>query len=265
MSDIAPLDVALVLVNPQHVVNIASAARIAKNFGIGDFRLVEPQEFDAHRIEGIAHGTADLVARTTFHPTLAHALADVTFAAALTARGRTAKRRTERPRSAAAELVARAAGGRIAIVAGREDRGLENEELDRCQLLVSIATDPTHASLNLAQAIAIMAYELFLARGGEEQPFKRPRREAEPATGEQLEAMFASWQAALHAVDFFKAREEAGVMRVLREALFRADLDGREAALIRAMGIEVDKRLVRARAAEAAARAEARGIPTDGV
>ena len=136
----------LVLVSPQDIVNIASAVRIAKNFGIERLRLVNPEIFDAYRIEGIAHNTADLVERIEFFDSLEAALADVTFAAVLTGRERAAKRRVLRPRAAAAELVERMGSGPVALVAGREDSGLTNEELDRCQLLITISTAPSHPS-----------------------------------------------------------------------------------------------------------------------
>src|SRR6476660_8055184 len=95
----------LVLVNPQDIVNIASAVRIAKNFGIEQVRLVNPEVFDPYRIEGIAHNTADLVARIEIVNSLQEAIADCGFTAVLTARERAAKRRVLRPREAAAELV----------------------------------------------------------------------------------------------------------------------------------------------------------------
>ena len=115
--------------------------------------------------------------------TLEAAVADCVSVAVLTARARTAKRRTLRPRAAAAELVEQATRGPVAIVAGREDRGLTNAELDLGHLLVTIPTDPRNSSLNLAQAIAIMAYETFLARGGESMPLKPHRKRAEPGDG----------------------------------------------------------------------------------
>lgn len=239
----------LVLVNPQDIVNIASAVRIAKNFGIERVRLVDPEpELDAYRIEGIAHGTADLIAKIEVVDTLQEALADCTFSAVLTARGRAAKRRTARAREAAAEVVERSIEGQVAIVAGREDRGLTNEELDLGQVLVTISTNPDHSSLNLAQAIAIMAYEVWNARGGEGLPFKRPRKVVDPATSAQLEELFADWSRALAAIDFYKTRQPDHVMRSFRECMYRADLDGREATLLRAMGIEVVRYLERARA-----------------
>lgn len=240
-----PMPPILVLVAPQDIVNIASAVRIAKNFGITQMRLVNPEIFDAWRIEGIAHNTADLVARIEFFDSLRAALADVTFAAVLTGRERAAKRRVARPRAAAAELVERLREGPVAVVAGREDSGLTNDELDLCHLLITIATTPTHPSLNLAQAIAIMAHEIWVADGGDDAPLKPPRREAGPATHEQLEALFEDWTRGLEAIDFFKTRSTAAVMRSFREIMYRADLDGREASLVRAMGIEVVKYLDR--------------------
>jgi TrmH family RNA methyltransferase len=236
----------LVLVNPQDIVNIASAVRIAKNFGLERMRLVDPEVFDPYRIEGIAHNTAEFVARIELVPTLAEAVADCVYTAVLTGRERAAKRHTVRPRGAAAELVARSAGGPVAIVAGREDSGLTNAELDLCHLVVTIATDPAHPSLNLAQAVAIMAYECWNARGGERLPLKPPRNQADPATSAQLETLFADWQRALWAIDFFKTRRPDSVMRSFREIVHRADVDGREASLVRAMGIEVIRYLERA-------------------
>ncbi|HEX2217635.1 MAG TPA: TrmH family RNA methyltransferase [Gemmatimonadales bacterium] len=236
----------LVLVNPQDIVNIASAVRIARNFGIERMRLVSPEAFDPWRIEGIAHNSAEFVARIEILDSLEAAVADCVHVAVLTARGRTAKRRTVRPREAAAELVERSDGGPVAMVVGREDRGLTNAELDIGHVLVTIPTDPRSPSLNLAQAVAIMAYESWLARGGESLPLKPPRKDTPPATSAQLEELFGDWQRALWAVDFFKTRRSESVMRSFREVVHRAGLDGREASLVRAMGIEVVRYLERA-------------------
>jgi TrmH family RNA methyltransferase len=241
----------LVLVNPQDIVNIASAVRVAKNFGIAKLRLVNPEVFDPYRIEGIAHNTADLVARIEILDSLEAALADCVFTAVLTARERAAKRRVLRPREAARALVEQGAAGPVAFIAGREDSGLTNAELDLCHSLVTISTEPGHRSLNLAQAVAIMAYELWNARGGEDLPMKPPRNQAAPATSAQLEELFSDWTRALWAIDFFKTRQSESVMRSFREIIFRADLDGREASLVRAMGIEVVRYLERLPAREA--------------
>ncbi|MGH7532002.1 MAG: RNA methyltransferase [Gemmatimonadales bacterium] len=229
----------VVLVEPQDLVNIASVVRIAKNFELAQVRLVRPRVFDAYRIEGIAHNTAEVIEAIGHYGSLDAALADCVYAVALTARGRTHKRSVQRPRQAAAELVARVEGGPVAFVAGRETNGLTNDELDRCHALVTIPTNPEHSSLNLAQAVAVLAYEVMVARGGEALALKGPRRTSDNAPADLLERMFADWEGALEAIEFFKTRQPGAVMRSFREILYRADLDHREAALVRAMGIEV--------------------------
>ncbi len=133
---------------------------------------------------------------------------------------------------------------------GREDRGLSNEALDRCHRVVTIPSDPAYASLNLAHAVIIMLYELALARGAETEPFKEPRRPSEPAVAEDLERLFVDIAKALQAIEFFKTRNQDGVMRTMREIAHRAPLDTREVKLLRAMAIEVTKygeRLARSR------------------
>ena len=236
----------LVLVNPQDIVNIASAVRIAKNFGIERMRLVNPETFDPWRIEGIAHNSAEFVARIEILDTLEAAVADCVQSrcsprgAAPPSGGPSGPGRRRR------SWCERAADGPVAMVVGREDRGLTNAELDLGHVLVTIPTDPASSSLNLAQAVAIMAYESWLARGGESAPLKPPRKDTPPATSAQLEELFADWRRALWAVDFFKTRRSESVMRSFREIVYRAALDGREASLVRAMGIEVVRYLERA-------------------
>jgi len=236
----------LILVGTQDIVNVAAAVRVAKNFGLSRLRLVAPQMFDPYRIEGIAHNTADLVEQIEILDTLEEAVGDCVFVAALTARERSAKRTVLRPPEAAQELVRRAAEGPVAIVAGREDRGLTNEELDCCHALVTIPVNPGYRSLNLAQAVAIMCYETWRARTGDATPFKAPRHEAGTATSDQLERMFREWEATLWAIDFFKTCQPEHVMRSVREIFFRAGLDGRESTLVRAIALEMVRYLERA-------------------
>ena len=209
-------------------------------------RLVDPEVFDPWRIEGIAHNTADFVARIEILPSLEAAIADCVSTFVLTGRERAAKRRTLRPREAAAELVRDLAAGPVAIIAGREDSGLTNAELDLCRTVVTIATEPEPP---VAQSGAgrgdhgVRGLERA-GRGGGCRSSRRGARRR-PATSAQLEELFADWHRALWAIDFFKTRRSESVMRSFREIVFRADLDGREASLVRAMGIEVVRYLQR--------------------
>jgi tRNA/rRNA methyltransferase/tRNA (cytidine32/uridine32-2'-O)-methyltransferase len=240
----------VVLHEPQELVNIAHVVRALKNFGFKDLRLVSPREYDAYRVEGIAHQTQDVLARVASFDRLDDALADCVHVVGFTARGRTAKRNLQRPREAAAEVLARADAGPVALLFGREDKGLPNEALDRCHRVVTIPTNAAYASLNLAHAVVLMLYELALARGDERRPFKAPRRAGAPAQVEQLERLFADVEAALWVIEFFKTRQSEGVMRTVREVIHRTPLDEREVKLVRAMAIEVVKygeRLARSR------------------
>jgi len=233
----------VVLHEPQELVNIAHVVRAMLNFGFADLRLVAPAEFDAWRIEGIAHRSGDVVSRIRIFDTLPEALADCVHVAAFSARGRTAKRSVQRPRAAAAEVQALAATGPVALLFGREDRGLANEALDLAHRVVTIPSDPAYPSLNLGHAVALMLYELALARGDEARPVKAPRRQAPPAPVALLEQLYADVERTLDAIDFFRTRERELIMRSVREIGHRVPLDEREAKLLRSMAIEAAKSL----------------------
>ena len=244
--------IVVVLHEPQDLVNIAHVVRGIKNFGLRDLRLVNPGEYESYRVEGIAHQTQDVLGRVRTFKTLEAAIADCVHVVGFTARGRTAKRNLQRPREAAVECQALAEGGPepVALLFGREDRGLSNEALDLCHRIVTIPSDPNYSSLNLAHAVIIMLYELALARGAETQPFKTPRRPSEPTPTEEIERLFVDVAMALRGIEFFKTRNADNVMRTMREIAHRTPLDLREVKLLRAIAIEVTKygeRLARSR------------------
>lgn len=231
--------IVIVLDHPKDVVNIAGVVRVMMNFGLSQLRLVEPDDFDAWRIHGIAHRSHDITEAATLHASLEEALADAVFVVGTTARGRTAGRSYTRPRQVASQIASRAEDGTVAIVFGREDRGLMNEALDRCHAVTIIPTDPEYSSLNLAQAALVLAYEVFLAVDGGQGPLPRGRRATRPPTQEELEETFAALAEGLHRIDFYKARKPEAVMRTLRTIISRAEPDLREAKLIAAIGHEI--------------------------
>lgn len=232
--------VRVVLNEPQNLINIAAIIRGMSNMGIRDLVLVNPAEFDAYRITGIAHRTDELVENTRIVSTLDEALEGVSYVLGTSARARTAQRNYRRPRAVAGEIVERAqAGETIAVVFGREDRGLENDALDRCHEVLVIPTDAAYSSLNLAQAFLIIAYEIHLAAENGGAPLPKGRRSLGPAKHEDLEEMYGALEAGLHHIQFFKARKVESVMRTLRTALSRTTLDLHEARLIRAVGYEI--------------------------
>ena len=241
--------ITVVLHQPQELVNIATAVRAMANMGLERLAVVDPAEFDPRRITGIAHRTERIVEAARVVPSLDDALADATYVVGTSARPRTARRNYRRPRELAGRIVERSRSGNVAIVFGREDRGLSNAALDRCHEVLVVPTSPEYTSLNLAQAVLVVAYELFLAdsRPDAAAPeFPAGKRSLGPATAAELEEMYLALEAGLTAVDFFRARKPESVMRVLRTVFGRTELDAHEARLIRSVGYEVRNRLERA-------------------
>jgi TrmH family RNA methyltransferase len=238
-------NVCVVLVEPQDPVNIAAVVRAMKNMGVRQLRLVDPVEYDPSRVERVAHDTRDIVSQVRHFASLDEAIADCVFAAGFTARRRKAKWRLISPREVAAPMLAAAADGPVAIFFGREDHGLSNEYLDRAHAVVTIPTSD-HPSLNLAQAVLIALYELHLGADAS-RTLAPPRKNAPPASAEQLQRFFTDADRALAAVEFFRTRNEELVLRSLRSLTYRAAPDAREIDLMRSIAIEVVRALDRTR------------------
>lgn len=237
--------VIVVLNQPRDPVNIGGVVRAMKNMGLSRLHVIRPESFDPWRIEGVAHTDTDIIDSARLFDDLSEAIAEASLVVGTTARGRRVRRNYRRPREAAAEVLALAKADQdVALVFGREDRGLTNEELDLCHRVVVVPTDPDHSSLNLAQAVLILAYEILLASEAT-IPFKKPRRSVARARAKELEELFRDVEDSLRAVDFFKSHNVTPIMRTVREVAARAELDRDEAALLRAMAIEVRKFLVR--------------------
>ncbi|HJQ10453.1 MAG TPA: TrmH family RNA methyltransferase [Gemmatimonadaceae bacterium] len=236
--------VRVILYEPQDPVNIAATIRAMKNMGCRDLYLVRSVEYDPWRLEGIAHDTNDIIERITKCATIEEALAGVVRVAGFTARRRAAKRDVVTPKAASSELLEFAQQGPVALLFGREDKGLPNEILDRAHVLVTIPTTE-HASLNLAQAVMIALYELHLGAADATRTLAPPRKDAPPASAEEYEQLFADAERGLHAIDFFKTRYHEHIMRTVRTLFYRAAPDSRELALLRAIFIEIVRTIER--------------------
>ena len=235
----------VVLLETQNIVNVATVVRAMKNMGVSDLRLVNAAEaLDAWRIQGIAHDTGDILSKTREHTTLDEAIGDCVLVAAFTARHRSARWEVTTPREVSGRLLDSTDDGPVALLFGREDRGLPNEALDRANVHVTIPTS-TYASLNLSQAVMVALYELHLAAGDATRARKRPRKDAPPPEAVELERFHADAEAALRAIEFFKTRYPEHVLRTVRSLVARADPNARELSLMRAMAIEVVKNLER--------------------
>ncbi|HUJ88013.1 MAG TPA: RNA methyltransferase [Burkholderiales bacterium] len=183
-----PLErVRIVLCRPSHPGNIGSAARALKTMGLADLRLVAPQRYPAPEAEWLATGAVDVLQAARLHATLAEAIGDCVATYALSARPREWSPQSLALREAAPAALARAADGPVAFVFGNETAGLSNDEVLACRALVHIPADPAYSSLNLAQAVQVVCYELRMALGAEVPSLRGEK----PATSADLEALYA--------------------------------------------------------------------------
>lgn len=226
----------VVLTEPQDDINIGTAVRATRNFGVDSMRLVNPASADPDRIAISAPRCEERIEQLEQFDSLDEAIDDCVLTLGLTARRRTANWRVLQPRQAAREVVRATQEGRVALVFGREDRGLSNRQLDRCQAVVTIPTNPDYSSLNLGQAITLMMWELF--RAAEEVDTEDVSlgdvdvdSEFDPAPAGGLERMFQQAEEALETIEFFKTETHDHIMRTLRSVFFRAELDERELAI----------------------------------
>jgi TrmH family RNA methyltransferase len=239
-------NVRVVLYEPQDPVNIGATVRAMKNMGVGTLHLVRPVAYDPVRLEGIAHNTRDLIDRIVTFDDFDAAVAGCVRVVGFTGRRRAAKWAVTAPRAEAQAALQAAVDGPVAYVFGREDSGLPNEILDRVHAAVMIPTTE-HASLNLAQAVLVGLYELHLAAEDATRQVPPPRKDAPPASSEQLEQYFTDVERALDRIEFFKTRFAEHIMRTVRSLTFRAAPDARELSLMRAMSLEVVNFIERSR------------------
>jgi TrmH family RNA methyltransferase len=209
-----------------------------KNMGLVDLRLVQPVAYDPWRIEGVAHGTRDLVDRIQHFDTLGEALADCVFVAAFAGKRRAHRWPLTTPRALAPVALAKASEGRVALLFGQEDHGLPNDAIDQAHVLCTIPTTE-HSSLNIAQAVLVAAYELHLEAGDASRTLARHKHHAALPKHDEWERALADIDRSLAAISFYRTRNPEHIMRSVRSLLNRAGPDSRELTLVRAMAIEV--------------------------
>ena len=155
----------IVLVGAQHPGNIGAAARAMKVMGLHDLALVAPERYPDPEAQARASGADDVLDAARVYGTLEEAIGDCTLAIGASARRRHMHWPLVDARSAAARAIELARDQNVALVFGRERSGLENAELDLCQLHLQVPTNPAYRSLNLAAAVQVVAYELRMAAG----------------------------------------------------------------------------------------------------
>jgi tRNA/rRNA methyltransferase len=211
----------VVLVEPQLGQNIGTAARAMANFGLSRLRLVKPRDgWPDVQATRAASGADAVLDGVQLFDTLEAAIADCQFVLATTARAHDQAKPVVGPEDAAREIAPRvAAGETVAVVFGRERWGLMNDEVGLADRIITYPVNPAFASLNLAQAVLVIAYEYFKLAGGGALPFCMPVRSA-PAGKQQLFAFFADLEAELEKVEFFRPPEKRATMTINLRNIF---------------------------------------------
>jgi TrmH family RNA methyltransferase len=228
----------VVLLRPQHPGNIGAAARAMKTMGLTELALVAPHKFPHPQAEAMATDAKDLLDAAKVFPDFESAIADCARVAGTSARLRSLPHVTRTPREWAGRLSE--TSGRIALVFGPERIGLTNEEMHRCDELVSIPANPEYSALNIAAAVQVLAYELRLASGAQ---LERAPPEREPAPHGELEHFYAHLERVMVRTGFLNPEQPKQLLPRLRRLFGRAAPDQNEVNILRGILTAVESGL----------------------
>ena len=248
--------VKIVLVNTTHPGNIGAAARAMKTMGLDQLALVAPRRFPSAECTARAAGADDILARASVFPSVEEAVADCGLVFGTSARTRSIAWPEVTPETAATQI-AGAAGGSAAVLFGRESSGLSNEELEICHAMIRIPTNAEFASLNIAQAVQIICYEIskqHLARetgSGERSgalgtdlksvPDSIGEGAESPATTREMEYLYEHFEQTLIDIGYLDPEKPRRLMRRIRRLFNRARLDSNEYNILRGILTAVQK------------------------
>ncbi|MCF7967506.1 MAG: RNA methyltransferase [Methylobacter tundripaludum] len=242
----------IVLVETTHPGNIGAVARAMKNMKMHNLWLVAPKIFPSADATSRASGADDVLAGATVCRTLQEAIADCQLVIGASARGRTISWPELTPRECAEKILINEPGNgrdgsqqscgihtipgdKVAIVFGRENSGLKNHELDLCHFLLRIPCNSEYSSLNIAAAVQVVCYELFVTSGlaPQEEVFVGDKGEQPLATAEQMELFYTHMAEALTDIGFMHPAKSKSIMRRLRRIYNRVQLDTKELDILR--------------------------------
>ncbi|MFT4632118.1 MAG: tRNA (cytidine32/uridine32-2'-O)-methyltransferase [Candidatus Pseudothioglobus sp.] len=240
--------VRIVLVETSHPGNIGATARAMKNMGLTRLVLVNPYEFPSEKAVARAVSASDLITSATVVDTLDEAIAGCQLVLGTSARNRRIPWPMLDPRGCGEKVVAeQASGGEIAILFGREDRGLTNEELQKCHFHINIPTGEAYSSLNLAMAVQVLCYELLqalLAKQGQAEDAIAPAEQSWDqtyATADTMEHMFKHLEETLVQVEFHDPENPRQLLNRLRRMFSRIRMDQMEVNIMRGFLTAVNK------------------------
>ncbi|MBS1201311.1 MAG: methyltransferase [Proteobacteria bacterium] len=228
----------IVLVDASHPGNIGAVARAMKNMGLSELVLVRPRQYPDAEATVRASSAADLLARARIVPEIAEAVGDCGLVLGTSARPRAANWEVLEPPDAAARVVAAAEQRPVAILFGGERNGLSNEDLSACHALVTVPANPQYESLNLAQAVQILTWEIRKATGAK---VRRLPAESAPATAEQMAHLRAHLAKVLAGLGFDEPRNHANLVARIERLLARAVPDEKEVQILRGVLTAVER------------------------
>ncbi len=236
MSDRVNLDnISIVLLQPRYSENIGAAARAMRNMGIRSLVIVDPQNFDLSKALKLAtHSASDIIEKSKYYQDLKEALSPFNYVVGTTARLGGQRQVVLAPLTLARKLIPISAKNRIAILFGPEDKGLSNEDIRFCHALVNIPT-AEFSSLNLAQSVMILCYEIFIA-GGEANEEFTPRM----ASRYELDGMYDQLKDILVRISYINSENPDYWLNHFRSFFTRLQLRAKEVNIIRGLCRQVD-------------------------
>ncbi len=233
-------NVRIVLVNTSHTGNIGSVCRAMKTMGLSDLVLVDPvQEPDSHA-SALAAGATDILGSAKIVPELKDAIADCQLTIATSARSRTLSWPMLEPRECGKKVVVEGQNSKVALVFGRENSGLTNEELQQCQFHVHIPSNPEYSSLNLAMAVQTLCYEIRMHFLDSQQAQFEPN-DVEYPNSEQLDGFYTHLEQTLSKTGFIVKQHPGQVMAKLRRLFNRARPESHELNILRGVLASIEK------------------------
>ncbi len=223
----------IVLVETTHPGNIGGVARAMKNMDMTRLALVAPKIFPSNEATARASGADDILAAATVYPTVQEAIADCQLVIGTSARRRTISWPELNPRQCAEKTVIENPHQQIAIIFGRENSGLKNHELDLCHYLLHIPCNEHYSSLNIAAAVQVVCYELFVAADMADNTRIGDQGDSPLATAMQMESFYQHLHEALIDIGFMRGDRSRSIMRRLRRIYNRIQLDTKELDILR--------------------------------
>ena len=224
-------NIRIVMVHTTHPGNIGAVARVMKNMCLSELYLVKPRVFPSEEAIARSSGAVELLENAVVCETLQEAIADCSLVVGTSAREREVSWPVYDPRECAGLMVEASRNSSVALLLGRESSGLTNEELDLCQYLVHIPSNPEYSSLNVAMAAQVLAYEILMA--SQLSDVKPTEAELPHLSSQQMSNFHEHLQQTLLDIGFIDERRSEKLMLRLKRFFFRANPDEDEMNILR--------------------------------